>query len=99
MNRLFSCSSNEVRRRAKGLSQGACLPPLVVGYRWLFFLRKENGKPIVLSAWCPALESSADLSDTVPAYFNGRSVHRTSQYLSNFRPTCVKVPTGLKPKC
>jgi hypothetical protein len=56
MNRLFSCSSNEVRRRAKGLSQGACLPPLVVGHRWLFFLRKESGKPIVLSAWCPALE-------------------------------------------
>jgi hypothetical protein len=29
-------------------SQGACLPPLVAGDRWLFFLRKENGKPIVL---------------------------------------------------
>jgi hypothetical protein len=29
-------------------SQGACLPTLAVGDRWLFFLRKENGKPIVL---------------------------------------------------
>jgi hypothetical protein len=29
-------------------SQGACLPTLAVGNRWLFYLRKENGKPIVL---------------------------------------------------
>jgi len=29
-------------------SQGACLPMLAVGDRWLFYLRKENGKPIVL---------------------------------------------------
>ena len=29
-------------------SQGRCLPKLAVGDRWLFFLRKEAGKPIVL---------------------------------------------------
>src|SRR4029077_3549463 len=29
-------------------SQAACLPKLAVGERWLFRLRKENGKPIVL---------------------------------------------------
>ncbi len=29
-------------------SQGACLPSLTVGDRWLFFLRKQDGKPIVL---------------------------------------------------
>jgi hypothetical protein len=29
-------------------SQGLCLPTLAVGDRWLFYLRKENGKPIVL---------------------------------------------------
>jgi hypothetical protein len=29
-------------------SQGLCLPNLVVGDRWLFYLRKENGKPIIL---------------------------------------------------
>src|SRR5580704_221618 len=29
-------------------SQGKCLPSLGVGDHWLFFLRKENGKPIVL---------------------------------------------------
>jgi len=29
-------------------SQGPCLPPLVVGDRWLFFLRRENNKPILL---------------------------------------------------
>jgi len=29
-------------------SQGACLPKLEVGDRWLFFLRQEKGKPIVL---------------------------------------------------
>jgi len=29
-------------------SQGLCLPEMVVGDRWLFFLRKEQGKPIVL---------------------------------------------------
>jgi hypothetical protein len=29
-------------------SQGECLPKLIVGDRWLFFLRSENGKPIVL---------------------------------------------------
>ena len=29
-------------------SQAACLPKLAAGDRWLFFLRKEEGKPIVL---------------------------------------------------
>jgi len=29
-------------------SQGLCLPKLVVGERWLFYLRKEKDKPIVL---------------------------------------------------
>jgi len=29
-------------------SQAPCLPDLAVGDRWLFFFRKENGKPIVL---------------------------------------------------
>ena len=29
-------------------SQGLCLPKFVVGDRWLFYLRKEEGKPIVL---------------------------------------------------
>ncbi len=29
-------------------SQGLCLPKLTVGDRWLFFLRKEKDKPIVL---------------------------------------------------
>lgn len=29
-------------------SQAACLPKLAVGDHWLFFLRKENGKPMVL---------------------------------------------------
>jgi Carboxypeptidase regulatory-like domain len=29
-------------------SDAACLPRLAVGDRWLFFLRKEKGKPIVL---------------------------------------------------
>jgi hypothetical protein len=29
-------------------SQGLCLPKVSVGDRWLFFLRKESDKPIVL---------------------------------------------------
>jgi hypothetical protein len=29
-------------------SQGLCFPKLAVGDRWLFYLRKENGKPVVL---------------------------------------------------
>jgi hypothetical protein len=29
-------------------SQGLCLPKLTVGDQWLFYLRKESGKPIVL---------------------------------------------------
>jgi Carboxypeptidase regulatory-like domain len=29
-------------------SQAPCLPDMAVGDRWLFFLRKEDGKPIVL---------------------------------------------------
>ena len=29
-------------------SQALCLPTMAVGDRWLFFLRKEEGKPIVL---------------------------------------------------
>lgn len=32
-------------------SQGACLPEMVVGDRWLFFLRKETDKPIVLDCY------------------------------------------------
>lgn len=32
-------------------SQAVCLPKLAVGDRWLFFLRKQPGKPIVLDAY------------------------------------------------
>lgn len=32
-------------------SQALCLPTLAVGDRWLFYLRKENGKPIVLDLY------------------------------------------------
>ena len=35
---------------------------------------------------------------TIPANFKGRSIHRTSQYLSNLRPTWLKFPIGLKLK-
>jgi hypothetical protein len=34
----------------------------------------------------------------VQANFKGRSIHRTSQYLSNWRPTWLDVPITLKLK-
>jgi VWFA-related protein len=39
-------------------SQGACLPDLVVGDRWLFYFRQEEGKPILLDY---------DVNDSLPA--------------------------------
>lgn len=32
-------------------SQAACLPKIVVGDRWLFFLREQQGRPIILDAY------------------------------------------------
>jgi hypothetical protein len=46
-------------------SQGLCLPKLVVGDRWLFYLRKENGKPIILDYYgndsLPVTEAQAQI--------------------------------------
>lgn len=36
------------RTLAVQTSQGVCFPPLKTGDRWLFYLRKESNKPIVL---------------------------------------------------
>jgi len=47
----------------------------------------------------PVTSSSPTISTyLVPPNFRGRSIHRTSQYLSNLRPTWLKVPMILKPK-
>lgn len=46
-------------------SQAACLPKLSVGDRWLFFLRKENGKPIVLDYYGNDSRPVADSRDQI----------------------------------
>ena len=49
-------------------SQGACLPNLAVGDRWLFFLRKETDKPIVLDYYgndSLPIASAAEQIDTL----------------------------------
>ena len=46
-------------------SQGACLPSLAVGDRWLFFLRKENGKPIVLDYYGNDSRPVADAQEQI----------------------------------
>jgi hypothetical protein len=47
-------------------SQGLCFPKLAVGDRWLFYLRKENGKPIVLDFYgndsLPVAEAQAQIN-------------------------------------
>jgi len=46
-------------------SQGLCLPKLVVGDRWLFYLRKENGKPIVLDYYGNDSRPVADTKEQI----------------------------------
>jgi len=46
-------------------SQVACLPSLAVGDRWLFFLRKEEGKPIVLDYYGNDSRPVADAEEQI----------------------------------
>jgi hypothetical protein len=46
-------------------AQGSCLPPLMVGERWLFYLRKENGKPIVLDYYGNDSRPVADAQEQI----------------------------------
>src|SRR5215475_10870485 len=46
-------------------SQGLCLPKLAVGDRWLFFLRKEPGKPIVLDYYGNDSRPVADAQEQI----------------------------------
>src|SRR5262245_56810965 len=46
-------------------SQGSCLPDFAVGDRWLFFLRKEKGKPIVLDYYGNDSRPVADAEDEI----------------------------------
>lgn len=46
-------------------SQGACLPKLAVGDDWLFFLRREDGKPIVLDYYGNDSRPVADAQEQV----------------------------------
>lgn len=46
-------------------SQGACLPKLVVGDRWLFFLRKVSGNPIVLDYYGNDSRPVADAQEQI----------------------------------
>ena len=46
-------------------SQGACLPKLAVGDHWLFFLRRENGKPIVLDYYGNDSRPVADAQEQI----------------------------------
>jgi hypothetical protein len=56
-------------------SQGACLPTLAVGDHWLFYLRKENGKPIVLDYYGndsrPVSESTREIETLRQLKANG----------------------------
>jgi hypothetical protein len=46
-------------------SEAACLPSLTVGDRWLFFLRKEEGKPIVLDYYGNDSRPVADAKEQI----------------------------------
>lgn len=46
-------------------SQGECLPKLAAGDRWLFFLRKEAGKPIVLDYYGNDSRPVADAQEQI----------------------------------
>ena len=46
-------------------SQGACLPKLEVGDRWLFFLRQEKDKPIVLDYYGNDSLPAADAQEQI----------------------------------
>jgi hypothetical protein len=45
--------------------QGACLPTIAVGDHWLFFLRRENGKPIVLDYYGNDSRPVADAQEQI----------------------------------
>jgi hypothetical protein len=49
-------------------SQGECLPKLVVGDRWLFFLRNENGKPMVLDYYGNDSRPIADAEEQIKTF-------------------------------
>jgi hypothetical protein len=46
-------------------SQGQCLPPIIVGDRWLFFLRKEKDKPILLDFYGNDSRPVADAQEEI----------------------------------
>jgi hypothetical protein len=46
-------------------SQRLCLPEMAVGDRWLFFLRKEKGKPIVLDYYANDSRPVADAEEQI----------------------------------
>lgn len=46
-------------------SEAVCLPSLAVGDRWLFFLRKEKGKPIVLDYYGNDSRPVADANEHI----------------------------------
>jgi hypothetical protein len=46
-------------------SEAACLPSLAVGDRWLFFLRKEKGEPIVLDYYGNDSRPVADAKEQI----------------------------------
>jgi hypothetical protein len=46
-------------------SQGACLPEMVVGDRWLFSLRKKTGEPIVLDYFANDSRPVADALEQI----------------------------------
>ena len=46
-------------------SQGTCLPELALGDRWLFFLRKETGKPVVLDYYGNDSRPVADAQEQI----------------------------------
>ncbi|MGA7222375.1 MAG: carboxypeptidase-like regulatory domain-containing protein [Candidatus Acidiferrales bacterium] len=46
-------------------SQAACLPKMTVGDHWLFFLREENGNPIVLDYYANDSLPAGDAQDEI----------------------------------
>ncbi|MGA7917975.1 MAG: carboxypeptidase-like regulatory domain-containing protein [Candidatus Acidiferrales bacterium] len=46
-------------------SQAACLPKMTVGDHWLFFLRRESGKPIVLDYYANDSLPAGDAQDEI----------------------------------
>jgi hypothetical protein len=89
-------------------SEAACLPSLAVGDRWLFFLRKEKGKPIVLDYYGNDSRPVADAKEQIETLRRLKNIgnfgivrgyvlqNHQGQGISNATVVAHRVPDDLK---